>query len=899
MLEGSAQELTAQVRAKLHAVAILGDAAFKKSVVKDVQKSYQVLQELYEAKVLTTAAGSKAPACAGAITQRVPLDWAELPTNSKKPHDHPKGKTLLFHNWGPFLLSIPDLYEELQCSQLCEGDFPSVADMRAFGYLHKLVQIEKKKREVWPLQNLFTRSHLAPESCMSGYSTKVVEHFRKGSDGVAPEDSKIGSVEEIDTIMTAETRRTIFTAFRNPSSKLADYIWEHHREMWAKHRWNRLDELAQFLDEIDEVVWPKVRRQAPGEILNRIERDMKERAARFFSEREFLHLKHLPAAWALPGQPKYELQVLKSPHETAAAGLRLRNCAAIKIDRVRFKLSQIAVVSEMKTQKVVGMAEYVYESGRWRLKQSSAAANKPLAQELTTQLRKFGAKLIQQGMVSILPVATKVNNSAMVFDEVYEKSVAQELEALFDCTNVGRPLLSDRREISKASRRKMVQRTMGSDSATILLPLAAAAGDVELVKHLQSQGADPEYAATMRCDGSHVTGTAVMLAARLRQWNVVSTFIQACNGGASLVIKDSEDASIVQLAVDDQKLDILAQLCGRVPVLPEIARHGSSSFIPKFIKKMRSEPACDMDIDETDHHGRSALMWAVRGCHGSMVDFLLDEQGCSPNREDARGQTPLMTACAVGNQEIVESLLVHKAEVNPGDGRGKTPLTIACARGNWKIAETVLDFDANAKVAGSLPLSLCKRIVSRDASARKLGLRLLDSGAQPDFADNELIKLLEILCLQQDWELLIRLIERSGCRFHAKFDFRSDKTARAFSSALRAACKGGNPRLAKALLQLNVDATTRDAQEYTVLMSASWLGYLEIVEMLLNHAAAANTIDDTNEFGSTALTLALLNGHVSVAKLLLEKGADASKALKFFKCRYKRAAAEKLLKQVS
>ena len=138
------QRMTSEVRAKLHAVAILGTAAFRKEVFEEVKKSYDLLS--LSAGPAMAGETSLAPACAGSIEEQVPEDWAKLPVNDKKPHIRPKGSILLIPGWGPFRRSIPDLYADLMGSKLCKAGIPSAAEMTAFGYLDKLVQIEIERR---------------------------------------------------------------------------------------------------------------------------------------------------------------------------------------------------------------------------------------------------------------------------------------------------------------------------------------------------------------------------------------------------------------------------------------------------------------------------------------------------------------------------------------------------------------------------------------------------------------------------------------------------------------------------------------------------------------------------------------------------------------------------------
>ena len=74
------QRLTSEVRAKLHAVAILATAAFRKEVLEEVKRSYDLLS--LSAGPVMADESSLAPACAGSIEEQVPEDWAKLPVNA-------------------------------------------------------------------------------------------------------------------------------------------------------------------------------------------------------------------------------------------------------------------------------------------------------------------------------------------------------------------------------------------------------------------------------------------------------------------------------------------------------------------------------------------------------------------------------------------------------------------------------------------------------------------------------------------------------------------------------------------------------------------------------------------------------------------------------------------------
>ena len=513
------------------------------------------------------------------------------------------------------------------------------------------------------------------------------------------EEARAKITADIDAIMTAEVRQGTFKIFLT-RSKLADYIWAHHSKMWSKCKWNRLDELETHFRDLEdssrqgeEVDWEAVMKRGPAEVLNQLSREMQKKQAGTYPETEFLHLRHFSSQLTLPGEQEYLLEVLKSPQQIAKAGLKLRNCATKMIGKVSFKSAIVCGIREQQSGKLIGMAEYASEDN-WRLKQASAAANQPLPEELALQIREQGSLFIRVGMTPKLSLRGRVRNKVRISDQVYDQDLS-------DC-------LSDLPEMSSTDS------DVGPHAATILLPFFAAAGSCELVEHFIGQGADPNYAATMRYSKQKhvrrkteiVVGTSVMVAARLKQWEVVSRLVDA---GADPNVKDSSGSSLAKLAAEENRQDILALLRGRdVPVFQALAEHGSVFHIQQLAQHL--ELKCDKILAEIGHGGRSALMAPVRCGHADMVAYLLG-LGCSPNMTDARGQTPLMAACRSNSEQaprIIRSLLAHGADKD-AVWNGKTALMLACARGNVEAAAELLENGIDATLAGSLLVSVLKR----------------------------------------------------------------------------------------------------------------------------------------------------------------------------------------------
>ena len=62
------------------------------------------------------------------------------------------------------------------------------------------------------------------------------------------------------------------------------------------------------------------------------------------------------------------------------------------------------------------------------------------------------------------------------------------------------------------------------------------------------------------------------------------------------------------------------------------------------LDEVRSALARGEDVNDKDSDGITALMWAVRNKHNSIVKLLLDQQGVKTNEKDIYGLTALHCA---------------------------------------------------------------------------------------------------------------------------------------------------------------------------------------------------------------------------------------------------------------
>jgi len=88
----------------------------------------------------------------------------------------------------------------------------------------------------------------------------------------------------------------------------------------------------------------------------------------------------------------------------------------------------------------------------------------------------------------------------------------------------------------------------------------------------------------------------------------------------------------------------------------------------------------EWDVNATDCMGSTALIWAVRRGHESVVKVLLEQEGVDPNHvAHEYGRTALIWAIIAGREGVVKMLL-ERGEVNPNKTDteyGRTPLSWA------------------------------------------------------------------------------------------------------------------------------------------------------------------------------------------------------------------------------
>jgi uncharacterized protein len=313
---------------------------------------------------------------------------------------------------------------------------------------------------------------------------------------------------------------------------------------------------------------------------------------------------------------------------------------------------------------------------------------------------------------------------------------------------------------------------------------------------------------------------------------------------------------------------------------------------PEIVKMLLAAGA---DVEIRTHFDSVPLHHAAEHGHLEIVKMLL-EAGAHVNAQDLRlsGCTPLHRAIDSGHQEVVETLLAAGADPNlrglargplQGPGVGMNSFESAIAKVHPKIVQTLLKAGADVNEKGYL-------------ARRPLQTAILAAvqGETPDpsehFGSTKITRKTKQIRRQQVVEVVRILVEAGAAVSGEKAEWRSKDIPEADGQLpLQHAISIGNDHAGAEVVEMHAEivrillAAKADPNEpgagWCALHGAAQEGHVKIAKLLLD-AGAEVDVREAKKPGSkpgkwkeqrTPLLGAVREGHEDMVKLLLEAGA--------------------------
>jgi ankyrin repeat protein len=328
--------------------------------------------------------------------------------------------------------------------------------------------------------------------------------------------------------------------------------------------------------------------------------------------------------------------------------------------------------------------------------------------------------------------------------------------------------------------------------------------------------------------------------------------------------------------------------------LSEAAATGDRAAVASLLKQ-------GADVDGAQGDGSTALHWAAFNDDLALVKQLV-AAGANVKATTREGAiTPLFMACQNGNAAMIEVLLKAGADANSVKSSGTTALMIAASSGSVPAVNVLLDraakIDAKESVHGQTALMFAAAL-NRDQVIRVL----LAKGADPNIATA--VKKMERVRFDQDGNVVEERARPATAAASAKSDESAKTDEARDAEAAAAVAKAANDtaraeldafsrsmglknvefRLAKPRVRAG-DVAARPPRKVgadylggmTALLYACREGHMETVRALVEGGKTdVNLISAGDKF--SPMVTAITNGHLTLAKYLLDHGANPNPA---------------------
>ena len=323
-------------------------------------------------------------------------------------------------------------------------------------------------------------------------------------------------------------------------------------------------------------------------------------------------------------------------------------------------------------------------------------------------------------------------------------------------------------------------------------------------------------------------------------------------------------------------------------VLMKASRDGNLDAV-----KVLLEHGAEVNVKE-NFRGQTAVMWASAEGHADIVQLLASHgadlnlrsydrdptlpkmEAGTPNAPIARGGlTALLFAARQGEIETAKALLDAKADINAVDSDGNNALTLSILNTHYDLAKLLIDRGADPNIASKN---------GRTALYSAVEMHDMDWSPRPAHKEVDKTTSMEIVHLLLDHKANVNAQLTAPAPIEKHAQDMGDKSLGSGTTPFTRAARSADAELMHLLLDKGADPKLVGKDNQTALIVAAGVNYtdhikgteaeaLEAVKICVSLGLDVNAATDK---GETALHGAAKRGADSIAKYLVEKGANVN-----------------------
>lgn len=275
----------------------------------------------------------------------------------------------------------------------------------------------------------------------------------------------------------------------------------------------------------------------------------------------------------------------------------------------------------------------------------------------------------------------------------------------------------------------------------------------------------------------------------------------------------------------------------------------------------------DMDINKTDQYNWSLLQTACFNNCINTVKNLLTRDNIDIEYSDDSGCTAFYRASQKGNVEIVMDLISYSVDVNKTNELGLTPLQAACNYNQISVVKELLKCD-NIDIEHTDNTGSTAFYWTCQKGNVQIVKELISHSVDVNTNDVNGLSPLQAACCHHNMKVVDELL---NCD---QIDI--DHSHYSGCTAFYLACQERKVEIVEKFINHTVDVNICNMDGLTPIQAACYNNHEDVIKKLLINDDIA--IDQSDNFGRTALFLAYQRGNVDAVVNLIKHSADVNKS---------------------